>query len=180
MGLDAGVHAVTRRAVTPVVPTVPRVMSVVVRPYAVLMGVELRRMTRAPDPKAGWTLHPGLQVAYNESQRAVCWFGALGEQRGGFSLAVALAHEVTHCVWPVDPAEMSESAIDSEDEWCSGMMAFEMAWLRRLTPRTTAGNALLRPFKTYASEGMGRGAFLDVAKRTVREHRLPDPWWGSR
>lgn len=152
----------------------------VIRAYAHLLGVSAPKSAtwrRFRSEKEDGTLieHPGAGV------------GALGYDRGGkrvlyvgerLNVIEYLPHEITHCAWPADITS------GPEEEWSSGMLCFEMAWLERLAVTPWARKWLER-WKDYAMEGRAKdpAKAYDAerrAKRVVRKYKLPDPWATSR
>lgn len=159
-------------------------MGVVVRPFAALAGVRLVRVSeqseipRTPDRH----IHPGTVGSAFDPVLKVVWYTDPAEEVGWndsrhppLVAGVTLLHETIHCLWPWE-----EVSGDAEDEWDSGMIAYELAWVRRLLPCTPAGNHLLQVFKFYAMEGKPGNSQVAKAREQVRRLGLPDPWVRSK
>jgi hypothetical protein len=113
--------------------------------------------------------HPGVypDIGFDEKNKKVLYVGRAIEAMP------FLPHEITHCVWP-------ERVEGPEDEWESGMICFELAWLERLCTTRWSKEWLVH-WADYASEGRpGLEGEVDVcrrqAKKAVLFYGLPDPW----
>lgn len=73
---------------------------------------------------------------------------------------------------------------DPEEEWESGMISFELAWMRKLAPVAPAyAEAMLSELRNYAEEGRPERKLLIKAERLARSRaalaHLPNPWEAS-
>ncbi len=142
------------------------------RRYAETLGVGVRRVTsedfdRAHTNGLKWAGHLATgPVGFHAESRQVLYVGRLEDS------IQFLPHEVTHCVWP-DPLVMR----GPEYEGTSGMLAFELAWLRRLLP---GKDQIARTgWVDYALSGFTSEWLAEtehVARSLVQQHNLPNPW----
>lgn len=125
------------------------------------LGVRVRSRLNFP---ATASVHPTAAVAFDRAQRAVYFAAPRAHVR------LFLPHEVIHVVWP--DTHMS----GPEEEWDSGMIDYELAWLQRLctTPRA---RECLDAWSAYAGEGGVFGKDTRTkARETVALAGIPSPW----
>lgn len=144
------------------------------REYARILGVRVYLSPEVPvgPRRRSWRAHPSVKgFFFSRPERAVriahpdlaslaLWDDA--------PLGAYAPHEVTHAIWP------GRIATSPEEEWASGMMPFEMAWMRRLC---TDPN-MFRVLAEYAKDGQEEdGVDAEAAaRRVISKHHLPDPW----
>lgn len=165
----------------------------VVYKYATMFGVRIVRdqeevnllwaaLRRAVDKdplpvrrERRWRWHPMIRgIAFNKKRREVHIFREPPAKDLDAGNPKYLAHEVTHVIWPT----RFYSDAGPNEEWDSGMISFELAWLKRLAGETPIGRCAFEEFNAYAYDGapIDLEAVERVARKIVRRCKLPDPW----
>lgn len=132
-----------------------------------ILGVQLRRGIPTADRVPDRVEHPGgAPVAFSKRRKSVYY------EPPQDAWLLYLPHEAVHVVWPDIP-------VHAGDEWLSGMISYELAWLERLC-QTQTERACLDVWQNYANEGLHEvgdlGDVLEEARYIVALNLLPNPW----